>query len=244
MSEIVNFYENKKVKKHVKEKVNPGYANTQIKLNSKIMIVGSSGSGKTQTLLNYIYYSPHTFAKIIICSKGITEALYEFLKEEKSLRGKIMFHTLETMPTVNDLKKTMSDPDDEYLIVFDDIVNDLKANNPLVSNYYICARKCNMTTLFLTQSFYRTPKVVRGQLDYLILLKVSSKKDLKLVLSDFALGIEPEELVDLHRDATREQFSFLKIDVNNSDPNKKFSRLFNLFYEIGDEDSEDSEEEA
>ncbi len=107
MSEIINFYEQKKVKKYLKKADNPSWEFTNIDLNSRILIVGSSGSGKTNALLQYIYNSPNTFQKIVIVNKGIEEPLYDFLKNEKELKGKIAFYTLANLPSMEELKATM-----------------------------------------------------------------------------------------------------------------------------------------
>ncbi len=243
----INFYQQKKVKKHIKRKENPSYHLTNIDLNSRILIVGASGAGKTNALLHYIYNSPNTFAKIVICSKGIEEPLYEFLKEEfqkKSLRGKLEFHSLESMPTLEQIADLKEDKDEEWLIVFDDLVNDIPKKDTKVKNYYIAGRKLGCTMVFISQSYFRVDKVVRNQLNYLLLLKLSSARDLRLVMSDYALGITPEELVELHRDATREPMQFLKIDINTGDENKKFSKGFLDYYTCGCAEASEEEIEA
>lgn len=240
MSKIINFYEQKKVKKYLKKADNPSWEFTNIDLNSRILIVGSSGSGKTNNCLQYIYNSPNTFQKIVIVNKGIEEPLYEFLKNEKELKGKILFYNLANLPSMEELKATMEEPEDQYLVVFDDLVNDI-ARDTKIKNYYIAGRKMNMTMIFLSQSYFKVDKVIRGQLNYLLLLKLSSNKDLKLVLSDYSLGVEKEELVEIWKDATKEKFSFLKIDINTGDPNKKFSKGFLDYYELGESESSDEE---
>ena len=39
-----------------------------------------------------------------------------------------------------------------------------------------------------------------------------------------------DQLKKLYDDATKEKFNFLKINLNTSDLNKKFSKNFNEFY--------------
>ena len=64
------------------------------------------------------------------------------------------------------------------------------------------------------------------------------KKDLNLILSNYSLGIEVEKIMKLYKDATKDKFNFLKIDIENRDDNKKFSHNFIGFYQIEDEDSD------
>ncbi|KAJ1406647.1 hypothetical protein B484DRAFT_301248, partial [Ochromonadaceae sp. CCMP2298] len=182
---------------------------TQIELRSRLLCVGASGTGKTNFLVNYLVASPMTFGKVIIVSKLIEEPLYQFLKDE--LKGSIVFYSLDQLPSLNEYTDSQKGEEMETLIVFDDLVNDLKKDSK-VKDYFIAGRKCGLTMMFLTQSYYKVEKVIRGQLNYLIMLKVSSGKDLKMILSDYSLGITSDELVEIHAEATNEPLSFLKID--------------------------------
>ena len=47
-------------------------------------------------------------------------------------------------------------------------------------------------------------------MSYLVLLKVSSGKDLRLIMSDFALGSSLDDLQKLYKDATKVSIDFLK----------------------------------
>jgi hypothetical protein len=120
---MINFYENPKVKKFIVEIKNPSLEKTQIEMRSRSLVVGASGTGKTNYLTNYIYKAQNTFGKVIIVSKGIEEPLYEFLKAE--LKGSIVFYSLDQLPTVVEFNEKR-EGDLETLIVFDDLVNDLK----------------------------------------------------------------------------------------------------------------------
>ena len=226
--QVPNYYEHNKVKKFLKKFKNPSYPNTHMDLNHRTLIVGGSGTGKTCSLVDYIRRCENTFAHIAIVNKGIEEPLYEMLKDE--LKGRISFYTLQNFPPMNVLCKD-KDKDEQWLVVYDDIVNDCKNDNN-IRNYFIAGRKMQLSQVFLTQSYYQVPKIIRQQLTYILLLKLSSKKDLKLVLSDYTLGIEPDELVALHRDATAQRMQFLFIDINATDEDEKFSKGWNNFYKI------------
>ena len=64
------------------------------------------------------------------------------------------------------------------------------------------------------------------------------KRDLNVILSNYALGIEVDKIMKLYKDATKDKFNFLKIDIENRDDNKKFRLNFTGFYQIEDEDSD------
>ena len=91
---------------------------------------------------------------------------------------------------------------------------------------------------YLSQSFFTIPTLVRGQFNYVIILKLSGKRDLNSNLTNYALGIEVDQIIDLYKNATKDKFNFLKIDIENRDDHKKFSHNFTDFYKIENEDSD------
>jgi hypothetical protein len=64
-------------------------------------------------------------------------------------------------------------------------------------------------------------------------LKLSGAKDMK---QNYSLGLDANEIVKLYKDATKENFNFLKIAVEERDDNKRFSHNFTGFYKISDDD--------
>ena len=52
----------------------------------------------------------------------------------------------------------------KMLIVFDDMIADMISNkklNPVVTELFIRGRKLNISIVFITQSYFKVPKVVR-----------------------------------------------------------------------------------
>lgn len=224
---MTNIYESKAIQKFLTKKTNPSFDKTQIELNSRILIVGASGSGKTNCLANYLVNSPKTYAKIHIVYKD-SEPIYDLMKEK--LKGSVVFYTSPAdLPKLNDIRKD-HEKEDNILLVIDDWIDSAHLF-PNISDIFIRGRKF-LTTIFISQSYYKVPKLWRGQIGYLLLLKLSSNKDLKLVLSDYSLGLELDELVRLYNEATKVKFSFFKLDIDSSDVNKKYSKNFTEFYKV------------
>lgn len=159
---------------------------------------------------------------------------------ETKLKGHIAFYTLETIPLLTELTKTVEEDEELLWLVWDDVVADLDSKNiKKVANYFIAGRKCNLSQWILTQSYFRLPKIIRQQCGYLALLKLSSNNDLALVLRDFSLGVTPAELTEIYKDATKERLNMLKLDIMATDPNKKFSKNFTQFYRVENDSDED-----
>jgi hypothetical protein len=225
MSKLVNFYTLKEVKDLKEQSYNPHFNETDIEIPSRTAIIGASGSGKTISLLNYILITPNTFGHITIVTKQ-NEALYEFL--DKKLKGKniTIYYDLDKLPEPRDF------PNKELqnLLIFDDQV--VTKNQSKIINYFIYGRKvgAGITIFYLTQSYYSVPKTIRAQLSYIFLIKINQKRDLNLILLDSGDMLGKDQLKKLYDDATKEKFNFLKINLNTSDLNKKFSKNFNEFY--------------
>lgn len=235
-NEMINFYEHKDVKKLLTKYWNPHFEESQIAVPFRIGIIGSSGGGKTQFLLNLLSKTNDTFGFIYVVYKT-SEPLYEFL--EKKITSKyIKFYTkLSDLPQPNDIEHK----DKQILLVFDDQINE--KNQEIVKEYMIRGRKIgkSVSIAYLAQSFFKIPKIVRQQFNYLILLKLSSNRDLNLILGDFSLGVDRDELALIYKDATKNKFDFLKVDIDQPDNNKKFSKNFTGFYNIDSDDEGDNE---
>jgi hypothetical protein len=224
-----NLYEHSAVKKFVQEVANPSIGNTQIPVNSRVVVNGGTSSGKTHMLTHFIMNSPKTFQHIIIINQGIEEPLYEMLKSKLAKGGKITFFEPDNFPTAKEICASREDEKDEYLIVFDDMMADIVGPKMIkkVKQFFIFGRKLHMTLFFLTQDFHSLPKPFRGQMSHLICLRLANDDDLNLILRKYkSVGVSQQQLVEMYRTATEEPFNFLKIAVLETDENKKFTRNF------------------
>ena len=229
-NDIFNWYENPVVRRMLPQEQPYPFENTHIKVNSRILVVGQTGTGKTQALLHFIAKMPNTFRKIIIFHKEM-ETLYEFLKEH--LQGAIEFHTkLSELPKLAKLREDYED-EDRILLVLDDWMLELK-NYPNVNDYFIYGRKRGITVFCLAQDYYPIPKTLRNQMTYLILFKLGQQKDVNMIIRQF--DTKEKVLLNIYEDATREPLNFLKIQTTADCPlNEKFSKNFLGFYKIKDD---------
>jgi hypothetical protein len=220
-----NFYN--LIPKSLKTKYhNPQYSNHLIKIPARILLIGKSGSGKTSTLLELIHRMTSTFSKIIICVKNRSEPLYDYLSLKIPNDGLEFYEGIDNIPDVDEFKDY--DKNEQILIVFDDLVLDKKQEK--IEQYFIRGRKIagGITSIYLSQNYFKTPKNIRLQCNYILLKKMSSLKDLNLILSDFNLGIDKKRMLELYKYATHDPLSFLTIDIDNDEEN----RYRNGFLEI------------
>jgi ABC-type dipeptide/oligopeptide/nickel transport system ATPase component len=206
--ELINWYEQKSLKKYLTKNHNPHYDNHHIKLPFRLIIAGNSGSGKTSTLLNLIHNMPDTFERIHICTKNKDEPLYNFLEDKLKEANFKITEGIHTLPDLDEMDKTQNN-----LIVLDDLVNEsAKAQRP-VADYFIRCRKKNCSIIYISQSYYQVPKLIRDNINYLILKQVSSMRNLTMIMRECSLGIDKKQLKALYEDSTKDKMTFLLLDL-------------------------------
>jgi hypothetical protein len=224
-AEIVDWY--KKIpKKFLLKSHNPHFDTHHIKLPFRMIIAGNSGSGKTQTLLNLLYNMPDTFEKIFIVTKNKDEPLYNYLEDKLGKDGLTIKEGITELPDVDSLDKEQNN-----LIVLDDLVNEPSKQQRPVCDYFIRARKKNCSIIYISQSFYAVPKLIRDNISYLIIKQVSSMKNLTMICRECSLGIEKKQLKEIYDDATQSKQDFLMIDLEG-DKDERFRKNFDEIYQI------------
>jgi len=227
-AEIVDWY--KKIpKKFLLKSHNPHFDIHHIKLPFRMIIAGNSGSGKTQTLLNLLYNMPDTFEKIFIVTKNKDEPLYNYLEDKLGKDGLTIKEGITELPDVDSLDKEQNN-----LIVLDDLVNEPSKQQRPVCDYFIRARKKNCSIIYISQSFYAVPKLIRDNISYLIIKQVSSMKNLTMICRECSLGIDKKQLKKIYDDATQSKQDFLLIDLEG-DKDERFRKNFDEIYVLGEE---------
>lgn len=198
---------------------NPAYEDHKIGHPSRVIIVGCSGSGKTQLALEILYRMKNTFQNVTLCTMNADEPLYNFLKSKLDEDQLQVYEGIENVPKLEDL-----DADVQHLVIFDDLM--LEKKNHILQEYFIRSRKIakGVTLLFLTQSYFQTPKNCRLNATHVIMKKLSTVRDLRFILKDFSLDVSPEEALEMYQRCT-DDGGFLMIDVAGP-PEERYRRNF------------------
>lgn len=217
-SRIVNMYE--KIPKELLDSTpNPNFHLHKFKLPLRACLIAPSGSGKTNLLINLLQLfckGEGSFQTITIITRNKDEPLYKWITSKCDQI--IIKEGLTNTPQLDKFDK-----DFNHLVVWDDLV--LSKDLTMVEQYYIRARKLNCSVIFISQSYFRIPKIIRNNCSYMILLKLSGNREVNMILSEFGLGVSKEELIQLYEYATREKFSPLIIDMEE-DSTKRFRKGF------------------
>ena len=135
------------------------------------MVIGDSGSGKTNALLNLIKEQDH-IDKIYLYAKDLSKSKYEFLiKKCENVGIKYCNDSNAFIDCSNTMDGVYQNIDDynpsrkrKILIVFDDMIADIMSNKKFKSmnkELFIRCRKVNISLVFITQSYLFVPKDVR-----------------------------------------------------------------------------------
>lgn len=212
-------------KKYLIKQHNPNFHIHGLKIPFRMLIIGNSGAGKTQTLLNIIHNMDSTFNNIFIITKNKDEPLYNFLEAKLGDKGLKISEGVENAPDLDaDISK-----EDQTLIVMDDLV--LERNQSALEEYFIRARKLNCSLIYISQSYYRVPRIIRQNLNYLIIKQVSSLKDLYRIMGEYTLGVEKPALKKLYENSTQQKQDFLLVDLD-APLSDRFRKNFNEIYDV------------
>ena len=136
----------------------------------RILIIGGSGSGKTNALLNLLN-NQSDIDKIYLYAKDPYEVRYQFLINKR--KSVVLEHFndpkafIEYSNGMKDVYKNIDeynvDKERKILIVFDDMIADLIYNkklNSIVTELFIRGRKLNISFVFITHHILRFQKML------------------------------------------------------------------------------------
>ena len=165
----------------------------------RILIIGGSGSGKTNVLLKLIENQPD-IDKIYLYAKDPYEAKYQYLINKRESVGINHFNDpkafIEYSNDMHDVYKNIDeynpDKENKILIVFDDMIADMIHNKKLdsiVTELFIRGRKLNISLVFITQSYFKVPKDVRLNTTHFFIIKISNERELQQVTQNHSSDI-------------------------------------------------------
>ena len=220
-----NYYAKRDVKKYCNKADNPNYNLHHFETPFRSLVVAPSGSGKSNFITNLITLfckGTGTYDAIYIFCKSVDEPLYRYLGDKS--KGLIeVYEDLSKLPAINDLKASK-----QTLIIFDDMVTDIK-KHPIISEWFIRGRKRGASIMFLSQSYYGTPKIIRQNINYLVVLKLGGTRDVSAILRECSVDLTKEQLLHMYNEATREKFNVMIFNLDKSG-NERYRRNFTDYY--------------
>ena len=185
----------------------------------RILIIGGSGSGKTNALLNLINNQPD-IDKILLYAKDPYEKKYQYLINKREKVAINHFNDPKAfMEYSNDMQDVYKNIEDynpinkrKVLIIFDDMIADMVSNNklnPMVTKLFIRGRELNISIAFITQSHFKVPKDVRLNSTHFFIMKIPNKRELQQIALNHSSDIDLKDFMNIYNKSTKEPYSFL-----------------------------------
>ena len=189
----------------------------------RMLIIGLSGPGKTNTLLHLIK-NLHPIDKIYLYAKDINEPKYEYLTNKREQAGiknlndphASIEYSDDMDDVLDDINNYNKNRDKKVLILFDDMIADIEYNKKIkriIKELFYRARKINVSIVFITQSYFRALKDARLNSAHYILMKIGNKKELKRIAEEKSGHLDYKDFLKIYDYCTREPYSFMLIDT-------------------------------
>ena len=208
--EIPNYDTNTKNKKFKKHSFMPNDT-------FRMLICGNSGSGKTNLLYHMLIKPLLYYDEIHVYAKNLEQEKYQNLMNKMNELSRRSGYDYDIMTVSNDKIIPINNlpyEDNQKIIIFDDYV--CEKNQREIVDYFIQGRHKNCSVIYLSQSFYKTPRDIRLNCSHYCIYDFPSSRERNMISSE--LGVDKEKF----KKATREPFSFLYVDK----PKKRVKRNF------------------
>ena len=181
----------------------------------RMLICGNSGSGKTNLLYHMLIEPLLHYDEIHLYAKNLEHEKYQNLMNKMNHISREVDY--DVMKVSNDKIIPINDldfEDNQKLIIFDDYV--CEKNQRQIVDYFIQGRHKNCSIIYLSQSFYKTPRDIRLNYFHYCIYEFPSSRERNMISSE--LGVDKQKF----KKATKKPYSFLYVDK----PRKKVKRNF------------------
>ena len=189
----------------------------------RFLIIGGSGSGKTNKLLNLIN-EQNDIDKIYLYARDLNEPKYKILIKKRKDAGIKHLNDpnafIESSNTMDDVYENINDYNSsrkrKILIIFDDMIADIMTNKrfqAIIKELFIRSKKLNISLVFITLSYFSAPKDVRLNSIHYLIIKINNKRELQNTVINHSADIDYQDFIKMYRECTKEPHNFLTIDT-------------------------------
>ena len=167
----------------------------------RMLICGNSGSGKTNLLFHMLIKPLLHYDEIYLYAKNLDQEKYQKLMNKMNEMSRNVNVGYDIMTVSNDKIIPIGDmdyEDNQKLVIFDDYV--CGKNQRQIVDYFIQGRHKNCSVIYLSQSFYKTPRDIRLNCSHYCVFEFPSSREINMISSE--LGVDKEKF----KKATKEPY--------------------------------------
>ena len=146
----------------------------------RMLVCGSSGSGKTSLVINMITEPLLYYDKIYIFTPNhFQPSVVKLMKWFESINEQIDYPVIEIyspeqIPEVVEYREGGG----RKIVIFDDVINCEHKIQKRIIDHFTQGRHRNISPIYLLQYFYNTPKVIRNNCNLFCLFKPNLQSDI------------------------------------------------------------------
>lgn len=200
-----------------------------------MVCTGASGSGKTTTVMNMIFKFLE-FDRLMVFAKNPQQDIYDEIKQRMEEISDSSDHlelddiysfssSLNDIPNVEDIDTSVG----VTVMLIDDFVLDPNLDKAI--EYFIRGRHAKVIPIFLSQSYNKTPILIRQNARILLVWRNNRGRDISYLYADAGGNMEKDTFKKMFNEATN-GYNFLYID-NFQETEKRFRKNFDQPLTIG-----------
>ena len=180
----------------------------------RMLICGPSGCGKTNVLMHMLYNLLY-YDKIYLFSKNLEQPKYRQLLETfRPISEEAGYDVIEESNS-DVIPLESLDSDNQKIVIFDDYACE-RNQKPLIE-YFIGGRHKNCSVIYLSQSYYLTPKDIRLNCSHFCIFDSPSNAETARMCKE--VNVPKKRFLN----ATSEPYSFAYIDKTKKTMRKNFN---------------------
>lgn len=183
-----------------------------------LIVIGRSGCGKTNMLLNLIGFYGKTFKNKIIVFSKTNDSSLKYLKDNYNAKVFLSIgNKIESIMEIQKQQKDQGKRPEPICLIFDDYITDglFNKRRSIFDKLFSMGRHPNISIIITSQSYTLLPATIRRMAWNIILFKISNKGERKIIIDELSttLDLTENQFEEIYDNATEQKYSFLYINV-------------------------------
>lgn len=174
------------------------------------IVAGQTGAGKTNKIFEHILNGELRFDKLYLYARHLFQDKYKALVNYYADLAERLGVPLDSLIEVGTEPEDIKSPDEldeekDNLVIFDDFIASPEANDR-ISDWFIRGRHANASIIYLTQSYFNMPKVMRLQASDTTVFKTNNSSELRAIYQRAASNMDFDDFLQEFKKQTDQPY--------------------------------------